>query len=383
VSEAAAESGARLFAGASSPALLSQKSRRPRFALKRRPQAFLDAFDDRALFYDCFWHHDGRRVLLVGPPPLNLDYRAIVFEAGGTALVARFHSSLSVTVTELQDVPVEAREIIVSFHGDRFVLPIQPNHCDALAGRRLIFAINRDNELSWIREWAHWHVHHHGADAVVLFDNGSTAYAPDDVAAILAGTPGLAAAAVHTWPYKFGPIDPAVIKDAYWARFLQIGSMSVVLRRYGMQAYGLLDCDIDELATTRSGRSIFDLARDSRGGLVVFRGRWVEALPEPGSPPRPSHRAFRHLLEDDKAAESRHRKWALDPSRDWVQRLSVHPYWHWIEGRARGVKTMSDDASYFHFRAISTNWKRPPAKAPSEGLRREPALDRGFGDLTS
>ena len=32
----------------------------------------LSKFETRALIYDAFWHVDGKRVLLVGPPPLNL-----------------------------------------------------------------------------------------------------------------------------------------------------------------------------------------------------------------------------------------------------------------------------------------------------------------------
>ncbi|HQZ13014.1 MAG TPA: hypothetical protein PK286_09010, partial [Devosia sp.] len=112
--------------------------RRPRFSLRRRPQAFHDAFDARALFYDCFRHHDGRRVLLVGPPPVNLDYGAIGFAAGATKLAARFHSSLSVTVTELLEVPENASEIAVSFGDARFTVPVRSNRCADFAGTRTI-----------------------------------------------------------------------------------------------------------------------------------------------------------------------------------------------------------------------------------------------------
>lgn len=372
---------AKTLPAGSSPAFLARPARRPRFALLPRPPAFVEAFEDRALFYDCFWHHDGRRVLLVGPPPVNLDYASIAFRAAGNALAARFHTSRSVTITELDNVPAETHEIAVSLRDEMLSLPVQPNHCDDLVGRRLIFTINRDNDLSWIREWALWHAHHHGADAVVLFDNGSSKYAPTEVAAVLAEVPGIAAVAVHDWPHKFGPIDPAVLNNPYWSRFLQIASMSVTLRRYGMKTYGLLDCDIDELALTQSGRSIFDLAHDSEGGLIVFRGTWVETMAEPDASSNAPHRAYRQVLADARAAQSRQRKWALDPSRDWVQRLSVHPYWHWIEGRGRGSKSMPDDASYAHFRAINTNWKRPAAPAPMSPLQRHAGLERGFAEL--
>jgi hypothetical protein len=379
------EGAARILPAGSSRADLpaSGPLRQPRFALLRRPQSFYDAFEQRALFYDCFWHHDGQRVLLVGPPPGSLDYNAMVFTVAGTRLVSRTYVSASVCITELVNVPSSAREIAVSFAGSGFALPIQPSHCVELAGSRVLFTMSRNNELSWVREWALWHTRHHGADTVVLVDNGSTNYSVDDLRVTLSAVPGIRNVAVHSWPQTFGPPDPAVFNFREWSRFLQLCSMSMVLRRYGMRAHGLLNCDIDELAITHSGRPIYDVAKESAGGLIVFRGTWVEAQPEPGAPPHPPHSAYRHILADPKRARSAQRKWALDPTRPWVERLSVHPYWHWVEGRDRKAKSMPDDASYFHFRGINTNWKDPRTTPPSGSTTRSPALDRGFEETTA
>jgi hypothetical protein len=337
--------------------------RTPRAPRRDRPEAFWRAFDARTLFYDCFRHADGARVLLVGPPPVNLtqQFTAARFVArpGGEALRPRYHASLSTMITELADVPATATSIEVSIAGETMVLPIQPGFTEALRGRKLLFSINRDNDLEWIREWATFHARVHGTDAIVLVDNGSTRYTPDEVLATLGTVPGLAFAAVPSWTHSFGPIDPAVRANPYWSRFLQIGSMSVVLRRFGESAYGLLDCDIDELAGTRSGTSIYDVAKQSRGGLVAFRGVWIEATTAGGR-----HRDYTMRLSDPKAAVCRQRKWALDPNRPWVRKLSVHPYWHWIEGRPLFAKTMPDDVLYWHFKGINTNWKQRRTQAP-------------------
>jgi hypothetical protein len=336
--------------------------RRPRAPRRPRPEAFTAAFDARTLFYDCFRHRDGERILLVGPPPYGIPFKAASFVArpSGTKLSARFYPSLTTMITELSGAPPDTGSIAVTIAGETHILAVQPNVCADLAGRKLLFSINRDNDLAWIREWAEFHARIHGTDAVILVDNGSSRYAPAEILATLHSVPGIAHAAVPSWPYSFGPIDPAVRKDPYWARFLQIGSMSAILRRYGELCYGLLDCDIDELAGTHSGRSIYDLAYDSKGGLVVFRGIWIEAT---GQGTR--HRDFAHKLADPGAALSPQRKWALDPSRRWVQRLSVHPYWHWIEGRAMFSKSMPDDATYWHFKAINTNWKAQRTATPT------------------
>ncbi|MEO6013286.1 MAG: hypothetical protein ABIQ30_06845 [Devosia sp.] len=372
---------AALLPVANSYAVLSADNsvqRLPRAPRRKRPASFGQAFDDRTLFYDCFWHDDGQRIVLVGPPPLNLKgaFADAHFSAAGVALKPSYFASLSVMITALSGVPIGISSIDVTIAGETFAIPVQPSSTQTLAGRRLLFSVNRDNDLDWIREWALFHARVHGTDVVILFDNGSTRYSVAEVAETLRSVPGLAYVGVPSWPYSFGPIDPAVRANPYWARFFQIGTMSVLLRRYGERAAGLLDCDIDELAGTRSGTSIYDLATQSKGGLAVFRGTWIEA-----SGPGTRHRDFTKRLSDPKTAVSPQRKWALDPSRAWVRRLSVHPYWHWIEGRALFSKSMPADATYWHFKGINTNWKQDRTTPPSSAVEDDVLLKAQFGKL--
>src|SRR5690606_31639307 len=114
-------------------------------------QAFHDAFDARTLFYDCFWHDDGETILLVGPPPLNLarELKRVRFVAApsGASVRARFHPSLSTMITALSGAPAGTTAIRFDLGGEQFELPVQASGTRALAGRRLLFSINRDNEL--------------------------------------------------------------------------------------------------------------------------------------------------------------------------------------------------------------------------------------------
>ena len=290
---------------------------------------------------------------------------------------ASFHQSLSVLVTALEGTPADTTAIEIGIAGETLTLPVQPSHIADLAGRRVLFSVNKNNDLAWIREWALFHATLHGTDAVVLFDNGSTRYSREEIAATLQTVPGLAKVAVLVWPVSFGPIDPAVRVNPYWARFFQIGTMSVTLRRYGERAYGLLNCDIDELAGTQSGASIYDLAKQSRGGLVAFHGTWIEAT-QLGT----RHRDYTQRMADPKAAVSRQRKWCLDPSRAWVRRLSVHPYWHWVHGRPMFAKTMPKDATYWHFKPINTNWKVTRTEAPAGDTVEDATLREAFARLS-
>lgn len=353
-------SPAILLDASSSAAVLPAGIRRaPRAPTRSRPREFLEAFDAEGMFYDCFWHVDGQRVLLAGPPPVNVEagYRLARFAAlpSRQALTVRFHISLSAMITELGEVPDGSNAIEVSFGGETVTLPIQPNLSKQLAGKRLLFSMNRNNDLKWIREWAAFHARLQGTDTVVLFDNGSTSYATEEIAETLRGVPGLSHVAVPVWRQRFGRTDPAVRLNPYWAHFPQIASMSDVLRRYGAEAAGILNADIDELVETPNGQSIYDVASATRHGLAVFRGRWIEAVPLGDA--AEDHRGFGLRYADPKRARARPNKWALDPRRGWVANLDVHPYWHWIAGRPMFAKVSPPGVHYWHFRGISTNWK--------------------------
>jgi hypothetical protein len=341
--------------------------RLPRAPAKQRPTTFHERFEDRALVYDCFWHADGERILLVGPPPLNLGplYRTARYEAlpSRTALHASHHASLSTMITELRGAPEDSTAIRMHLGDLSFELPVGENHSPALAGRRVLFTMSKDNELGWIAEWARWHAKLHGTDAIILFDNGSSRYASTEIEQTLLAISGIEVAAVLKWPGRFGMTDHALAINPYWSHFLQISSMSVALRRFAAAAVGLLNCDVDELAATRSGRSIYDHLATARRGLVVFSGQWIEA-----NGAGAAHAAYTQRLRDPKAARSNPRKWLLDPMRDWIADLRVHPYWHWVRGRPAFGKTMLDDVLYRHFKAINTRWKEARTAAPDPTL---------------
>jgi hypothetical protein len=377
---------ALLDAQSSAAPLPAGTKRAPRVPQRKRPQDFLDAFDATGMFYDCFRHVDGKRVLLIGPPPVNLvaDYYLARFTAlpSQNAVTRRFHSSLSVMITELIEVPAESTAIAVRFGKETVELPIRANASRQLVGARILFGMNRNNDLAWIREWARFHQRLHGTDAVILYDNGSTAYAAEELAATLRAVPGLRHVAVPVWPQPFGRTDPAVRLNPYWAHFPQIASMNAVLRRYGAQAAGILNADIDELVAAPGGRSIYDIVAELRHGLAVFRGRWVEAVPL-GDEAAADHRGYGFAHTDPKRARSRPNKWALDPKRPWVANLRVHPYWHWIAGRPLFSKVTPEGALYWHFRGINTNWKRAPETVARDELVLDAALAAAFARAAS
>src|SRR5690606_15312842 len=178
--------------------------------------------------------------------------------------------------------------------------------------------------------------------------------------------------AVIPMPHRFGRADGAVLMTPHYANFLQISTMSIVLRRFGMAAQGLLNCDIDELAWA-GGQSLYDRVRHSPLGVVRMRGRCIEAARAPDAPAR--HASF-SLRRRDWRYRLSPSKWVLDPSRDWVQNLAVHPNWHRIHGAPPAARRHDSGAIFFHFKGINTDWKQQrSASAPdAERLVRDEQL---------
>lgn len=307
--------------------------RRPRAAARRRPPGFLASFESRVLFYDAFWHADGQRILLVGPPPLNLqwEYRTAKFTSLPLDywLGSRFHASTSVMLTELYDVPRDTTEIVASLGESEYVLPIRRNLSREFDGSNALVALCTGGDADAIADWAGYHVRTQGADAAILFLAGSAAHSAPEAEAALLGVAGLRRVAVVSWPFQMGTPDPAVFYHPAYPLFAQTAAMSVALRRFAAQAKGLLACGVDERVDTRQGPGVFEQLDASWGGLLDIRGR------DPSGAPLPE------------------RRWALQPTRPWVQSLRVHPYLHRIKGRPAFSRTV----------AAGTSWSRLPAVA--------------------
>ncbi|WP_127073193.1 hypothetical protein [Pelagibacterium lentulum] len=357
-------------------------SRLPRAPKRKRPQQFWQAFDDKALFYDCFWHIDGERVLLIGPPALNLqthfDAAQFVANPSGQVLSPRFEPTRSMLWTEFRNVPKGTTDIGLKFAGLDFAIPVQPNQADNFAGTNLILTMNKNNALDWILHWLDWHVKLHSANAVLIFDNGSDAYSNEDLKAAIAAVDGITTAAIVSWPYSYGPFDPAVLFHPHWANFLQMASINMAFRRLAAQANAILNCDVDELVGREGTTNVFDAARQSPDGLVTLKGQWVESAVSEDEKAFPAHLGYRYRHRNPLRAICAN-KWCLDPSRDWLSPLSVMPNVHRIYGVPKTMGRNAPTNPFWHFKAINTNWKtnrRQGDESVSRHHRRLDSLDR-------
>ncbi|WP_196259824.1 hypothetical protein [Pelagibacterium limicola] len=252
--------------------------------------------------------------------------------------------------------PAGTQSLEFTIAGQRHVLTVQPNHCDVFAGRRLLFTMNKDNDLGWISTWARWYAAMHGTNAIVIFDNGSTVYDTQALEDLISEIDGIDLVCVVSWPYRYGPHDPAVVFHRYWANFLQVSSYTMLFRRLARRAAAIVNCDIDELIGNEGGASAYDRALSSPNGLVTCKGTWVECVVGATEDGDTGHLAYRYRDKNALKAVCAS-KWALDPSRDWCADMQVMPSVHRLYGIPKSWGRRAPKLPFWHFKAINTNWK--------------------------
>jgi hypothetical protein len=349
----------------------SKYRREPARPVKHRQVSFDAQFDAHTVFYDCF-RATKMKVMLIGPPlkrfagildslsihslPAGNECRYQVEHQFTTAFANRQTQNLCRIVV---DVPDYETSLNLQSAAGETTLQIEPNACEVFRGRRVLFTLSRNNHPTWICDWMRFHRDLQNADAVLLYDNGSTAYDASSLLETMKQVSGFKAIAVVAWPYKYGP--QGVGRGTWDSAFSQEGAMEDARWRYLAQAQAVLNCDIDELVLSDEG-NLFDLAAASTSGCVKFSGRWVNALTSHNHEEiLPRHRESSYqLLSQWRWKHFRPRdirlcptKWAVAPSR-----CPTNAHWgpHEIVGMS-AQKVKSGTASYRHFSQITTGWK--------------------------
>ncbi|HEY0118693.1 MAG TPA: hypothetical protein VGC04_07935 [Cellulomonas sp.] len=327
----------------------------PRPAELRDP-GYLDRYDDSTVFFDVF--AAAGRTLAVGPPLLDLaaplsSARATV---GGRAVRVR---STELDRVQRSDLGRAAgSDLELTFAGERYRVPVGADLAGLFAGRRALMTLSLDNELAWLRDWARYHASAHGADAVVVYDNGSRSYGLDELLATLASVPGIEIAVVVDWSFPYGPQGgPGVPWDSDYAQY---GALEHARRRLLREAAGFLNADVDELVLTADGSSVFEHAARAPHGVVSYTGRWVHPDPHTQGAGLPRHADSAWVDESEAVCSS---KWCVVPARLTERaQLQVHD--------VRGAKVYTPPGlGYRHFRAVSTHWKEDRRAAVDDAGR--------------
>lgn len=316
------------------------------------------SFDWDTVFYDVY--RSGRHVVFQGPPFLNLlDHlkSAVPFKRafGFPRFCARHYGQCKRGEIWLRS---DADHFTIDSALGHFAITVQPDMADRFARRRVVTTISKNNDLRWLADWVRFYVRIHGADGILLYDNGSTAYSLSELQATLdeAGE-GMPALAV-SWPFPFGPQGGFVGgmngKQAPWdSDFCQIGSLQHARFRFLSRARSVLNVDIDEMVLGENGGSIFAATEASPASFIKFPGRWITTYAPAGADRETCrHADFTH--HEKGGPLSCPPKWCVVPGRGdkRADSWSIHNLFG-----ARGNKSVSDDWHFRHKRGITTSWK--------------------------
>jgi hypothetical protein len=316
------------------PWILPEESpfaRRPTRPPIHRQPGFNQQFDSKTIFYDCVCVKDDDAIVLQGPPFFNLKRQLapkVSIREGDR------HAQIWVSAKQ----PIETLRFSSGIGETELQLSSDCN--DFFRGMRVLLTVTQNNQLDWICDWIRFHRDVHGANAVLLYDNSSTAYGLNELMSCLETIPAIDRLCIVSWPFKYGPGG----RKGFWdSDFCQYGALENAKWRFLRKAKSVLNCDIDELVVTR-GKSVFELAESS--GYVTFQGKWIVGVDEESGGSR--HRDFRYA----RAGERCPTKWALVPSK-----CPKNAQWkvHLIGSMLHTVPAST--ACYRHFRQINTNWK--------------------------
>ncbi|WP_113290231.1 hypothetical protein [Rhodosalinus halophilus] len=310
-----------------------------------------EAFDFRTLAYGAVWVPERRAVILVCPPLRELEpvlrHARIAGTAGALSVgrLVRYRRWDALWCRAAGDPGPELDVTLpAEAGGARLRMPVMPR-IGVFDRLRCLVTKSKDNELDWIADWAAHHVRAQGTEAIILFDNGSTRYAPAVVTESLAAVPGLKAALVVSADLPFGPTAKTVPKNR--ELFFQSATLNLARLWLLRRAAAVAVNDVDELFVSRGARTIYEAAAQSWLGYVTAPGIWRHAA---------TGQAPRHVDH----------QWAFVPEKPCTEKYCVRPggplgglAWdvHGVGRYQFNRVAQARDQRFLHCRAISTGWK--------------------------
>ena len=334
---------------------LRRESPRP---CELRNAAYADQFDWDTLFYDCY--RVGPHVVLQGPPYRNLIGPLLASRPLAQAMRRWLGRPCLVDRDYRGEVWLrsDASHLILAGPIGTYDLPIGPDLSHRFAGRRVIHTLSKDNAPRWIHDWIQFYRAEHGADGVLIYDNGSARYGAADLQADLRRAFPDMVIHVVSWPFRYGPqggLAGAVNgREAPWdSDYCQTGSLQHARLRWLGQARSVLNVDIDELVLGTCGVPIFEATERSASGFIKFAGQWISAAsPAPANAQTSRHADFIH--RDRRETRACPPKWCIVPARHHPLRTSWSV--HNLFG-SRHNRRIDGRFTYRHMMAISDSWK--------------------------
>jgi hypothetical protein len=237
----------------------------------KRPLDFAEKFDFKTLVYHAF--DNGMKIKLICPKLMSLErlYEKTEFFADGEKVSSslqkfRQFDEISIAINGVNELRLENDCGAKTFSLDD---SIDDSIARKFIGLDTIVTVNKNAHFEWIEDFINFHILHHGAEALLFYDNGSTDYSIEEIENLLSST-ALKAWAVISVPLPFGPV---LLDRSHQYCFLQVALLNIARQSFLRYASAVLSIDIDELVIP-GRKSIFDAAKKSMTGMARFAGHW-------------------------------------------------------------------------------------------------------------
>lgn len=325
-----------------------------------------DTYDFHTLAYDVVWMPRQRALLLVCPKLLNLEklLKQGAMTADGVTLprprICRYRRHDEVWIP----CPTQPAHITLRTKGLTLGAAVSCQE-SAFNGKNVLLTKSKDNALVWLTDWVRHHRVDQGADAVLVFDNGSNDYALADLQHAIGPEAGVQTAAAIASDFPFGSWKAS--KLIHRSMFYQAAMLNLARHRFVQSARAVLPSDVDEMVT---GANVFDAAANSRLGYVTIPAVWRYSQLPDGQMPRHAD----HIWRRDPEATCKE-KYALAPGR-WFTRTT----WdiHGLHRYAFNNRVKMRDAKLLHCEHISTSWKRHRNAEEGMTLRIDPDSEKAL-----
>lgn len=336
---------------------------------KYRLEGYDATYDFRTIAYDAIWMEAQKAVLLICPKLLSLEP---LLKLSHITLSGAEAKGLRINRYRRHDevwIRCSARPEALTLSKDMLKLNTKiSDQAHGFAGKNVLMTKSKDNALPWVSDWLRHHQMQQGANAALIFDNGSRDYPLADLQHCMDDVEGLEHAAAVASDFPFGSWKAT--KLLHRSMFYQAGMLALARHRFLHNARAVLPIDIDELVC---GANVFDAAYAARLGYVTIPGVWrYSRLPDDQMP-----RHADHIWRKEPDAVSKE-KYCLAPGRAFTDTV-----WdiHGIRRYAFNKLAMMKNARFLHCEHISNGWKRKRNAEQGTELMRDPQSEQDLAHL--
>ena len=240
----------------------SELRREPPRPKASRQDNYDELFDYHMVFADVFV--DRGELVAVGAPPLNLEKEILEasYRLDGRKIAPPIVEQRSLcAVYSFHEQANEGSVLEIEGLGGQLVTRVAGNQSPFFAGKDVLLALQKDNDLEWIAYWALHHSLVSGVNAILLYDNGSASYSVEDLQVTLEQVPGIDRVMVCSSNCPFGPTGgPDGIWDSNYGQLVHYEHA----RRFALrESRSILVNDIDEIIGSGRAANVVNRLLDS------------------------------------------------------------------------------------------------------------------------